>query len=190
MKTTKTKECAGSGFYDDRAQARRPDDEEGMRQIDWVGGDVGSETNVHFSSATDEWATPKDVYRDLHREFGFSLDPCSDGTNQKTARHFTKSDDGLTQPWAPETVFMNPPYSEIDKWIRKAWEESQKGAIVVALIPSRTDTRWWHSYCMRAREIRFIRGRLKFGDAVNSAPFPSAIVIFERKPGGQTMKRG
>jgi len=124
-----------------------------------------------FSSASCHWATPKDLYESLNTEFVFTDDPCP--------LHATE--DGLARSWG-ERTYMNPPYGrEIGKWLRKAYEESQKGKLVVCLIPSRTDTQWWHECVMKAQEIRFIRGRLKFGDAKNSAPFPSAIVIFGKK---------
>ena len=135
--------------------------------------------NVHFSSETDHWATPQDFFDRLNDEFSFTLDPCSDGTNNKCDLFYTKECDGLSQKWAPHTVFMNPPYGRaIADWIRKAYEESEKGATVVCLIPARTDTRYWHEYVMKSEEIRLVKGRLKFGDGKNSAPFPSAVVIF------------
>lgn len=140
--------------------------------------------DVHFSSKSNEWATPQDFFDRLDSEFQFDLDPCSDGFNAKCERYFTKEDDGLAQDWHTHTrtaVFMNPPYGrEIQDWVRKAYEESQKGATVVALIPSRTDTKYWHDYVMKAKEIRLVKGRLKFGDGKNSAPFPSAVVIFTK----------
>lgn len=126
---------------------------------------------------TDVWATPQWLYDALDKEFGFTLDPCSDGTNAKCEKFFTPTENGLLRDWGTEVVFMNPPYSEIDEWMRKAYGAALEGATVVCLIPARTDTRWWHEYCMKA-EIRFIRGRLKFGDADTGAPFPSAIVVF------------
>ena len=126
--------------------------------------------NVHFSSITDEWRTPESFYSKLHEEFNFNFDPCPIGGLLNGLI------DGLNCEWGART-FCNPPYSQIAKWVKKAYEESQKGKTVVLLIPSRTDTRWWHDYCMKG-EIRFIKGRLKFGDAKNSAPFPSAVVIF------------
>lgn len=86
--------------------------------------------------------------------------------------------DGLKIEWG-ESNFVNPPYSQLKLWCKKAYEEHKKGKTVVMLIPSRTDTAAWHDYCMKATEIRFIRGRLKFGDAKNSAPFPSAVVVFK-----------
>ena len=126
---------------------------------------------------TDVWATPQWLYDALHKEFGFTLDPCSDGRNAKCARFFTPTENGLLRDWGTDTVFMNPPYSEIEAWMRKAYGAAQLGATVVCLIPARTDTAWWHDFVMKA-EIRFIRGRLKFGNAENSAPFPSAVVVF------------
>jgi phage N-6-adenine-methyltransferase len=137
---------------------------------------------VHFSSRTDDWSTPQWLYDALHREFRFTLDPCSTDANAKCPRHFTRFDNGLARDWSSHSVFMNPPYGrEIGLWMRKAFESAQTGAaIVVCLVPARTDTQWWHAYAMRG-EVRFLKGRLKFGGARNSAPFPSAIVIF--RPG-------
>jgi site-specific DNA-methyltransferase (adenine-specific) len=132
----------------------------------------------HFSSQTDEWATPPEVFARLDAEFGFTLDPCATPENATCLRYFTRETDGLAQDWSGEVVFMNPPYGRaIGLWIQKAHQEAQRGATVVCLIPARTDTAYWHDYCMRG-EIRFLRGRLKFGEATNSAPFPSAVVIF------------
>ena len=134
--------------------------------------------SVHYSSATAEWPTPQDLFDDLSRSYGgFTLDPCATQENAKCARFFTKEDDGLTQPWTGK-VFMNPPYGrEIGLWVKKAWEESLKGTLVVCLLPARVDTRWWHDYAKRGH-VHFLRGRLKFGGALSSAPFPSAIVTF------------
>lgn len=132
---------------------------------------------VHFSSETDVWATPQDFFEQLNAEFGFDLDPCALPDNAKCARYFTPDDDGLAQSWVGR-VFMNPPYGRtIGQWMRKAFESAQAGATVVCLVPARTDTAWWHDYAARG-EVRFIRGRLKFGNAKTSAPFPSAVVIF------------
>lgn len=136
--------------------------------------------DVHFSSKTNEWATPQCFFDRLDAEFNFTLDPCSDGLNAKCGKFYTQEDDGLTQSWTGERVFMNPPYGRvIGDWVRKAYEESQKGAIIVALIPARTDTRYWHDYVMKADEIRLVKGRIKFGDGSNSAPFPSAVVVWQ-----------
>ena len=134
-------------------------------------------SNVHFSSKTDLWATPQDFFDKLHAEFDFNLDVCATPENAKCARYFTKLDDGLAQDWRG-VVWMNPPYGrEIGAWMKKASESAQGGATVVCLVPARTDTRWWHDHAMRG-EVRFVRGRLKFGGAKFSAPFPSAVVIF------------
>ena len=129
-----------------------------------------------FSSATDEWSTPQDVFDKLNGEFSFTLDPCANDTNHKCKKYFTKTENGLLQNWDDEIVFCNPPYGrEIGKWVKKAAESK---ATVVMLLPARTDTRWFHDYIYEKAEIRFIKGRLKFGEAQNSAPFPSMVVIF------------
>jgi hypothetical protein len=124
--------------------------------------------SVHFSSLRLDWKTPKAVYQTLDAEFKFDHDPCP--PKYKV--------DGLQSNWG-KSNFVNPPYGrELPKWVAKAYEEYNKGKTCVMLIPSRTDTKWWHDYCMKASEIRFIKGRLKFDDQSSSAPFPSAIVIF------------
>lgn len=139
-----------------------------------------------FSSSKSEWETPKALFDELDSEFGFTLDPCATVENAKCEKFYTKADDGLKQDWSDEVVFMNPPYGrEIYRWMGKAYRESLKGATVVCLVPSRTDTKWWHDWAKRGA-VRFIKGRLKFGNAKNSAPFPSAIVIF--KPPEQVVK--
>jgi phage N-6-adenine-methyltransferase len=136
--------------------------------------------SVHFSRATVEWETPQALFDELCWIFGgFTLDPCATKANAKCARFFTRSEDGLAQRWEGK-VFVNPPYGRaIGSWVRKAFEESLDGALVVCLLPARTDTRWWQEYAKRG-QVWFLRGRLKFGQATNSAPFPSAIVIFGR----------
>lgn len=135
---------------------------------------------VHYSSKSNEWATPMKLFNELNKEFDFTLDPCSTHENAKCKKHFTIKENGLKRSWSKETVFMNPPYGrEIKKWVEKAYKESLKGATVVCLIPARTDTTYWHDFIFgKADDIRFLRGRLKFGDSKNSAPFPSAIVIY------------
>lgn len=137
--------------------------------------------NVHFSSASCEWSTPQDFFDKCQKEFGpFLLDPCATHANAKAPHYYTKDDDGLTRVWVGR-VWMNPPYGrEIGRWMRKAYESSIDGAMVVCLVPARTDTAWWHDYAAKG-EVRFIRGRLKFGGSKTSAPFPSALVIFRRK---------
>lgn len=134
-------------------------------------------TSVHFSSATDVWATPQSLFDELNAEFAFTLDVCALPENAKCDRYFTPETDGLTQAWTG-VCWMNPPYGRtIGQWMRKAYESAQAGATVVALVPARTDTEWWHEWASKG-EVRFIRGRLRFGAASTSAPFPSAIVIF------------
>ena len=134
---------------------------------------------VMFSSNSDEWSTPQDVFDILDQEFRFTLDPCASESNHKCERYFTKDDDGLSMDWGGERVFCNPPYSKIADWVRKSYEETRKsGTVVALLIPSRTDTRYFHDYIYNRSEIRFIKGRLRFGESKNSAPFPSMIVIF------------
>jgi len=146
--------------------------------------------DVHYSSEKMDWETPQDFFDELDAEFGFQLDVCATAENAKCSAYFDEQEDALSFSWIEEPVlgqmqfvfWMNPPYGrEIGKWMKKAYEESQKGCTVVCLVPSRTDTAWWHDYAMKADEIRYIRGRLKFEGAKNSAPFPSAVVIFNSK---------
>lgn len=133
--------------------------------------------NVHFSSATDLWTTPQETFDALHEEFEFNTDVCATVENAKCRHFYTVDDDGLSQAWVG-SCWMNPPYGRtIKAWMKKAYLESRKGATVVCLVPARTDTAWWHDYAAKG-EIRFIRGRLKFGGHKNSAPFPSAVVVF------------
>ena len=133
-----------------------------------------------FSSTTEEWATPQDFFNALDAEFHFTLDPCSTDENAKCVKHYTKEQDGLVQDWTGETVFCNPPYGrEMPKWIKKCYEHYTGGGIAVMLIPARTDTKAFHEYIYGKAEIRFIKGRLKFGGSHNSAPFPSMVVVFK-----------
>lgn len=127
--------------------------------------------NVHFSNVRQDWKTPRAFFEGLNLEFGFQQDPCP-------TEHLI---DSLKTEWG-SPAFVNPPYSEIAVWVKKAYEEHQKGKTVVMLIPSRTDTRWWHEYVMKAKEIRFIKGRLKFDGHKFNAPFPSCVVVFEKLP--------
>lgn len=141
-------------------------------------------TSGLMSSLTELWETPKELFDELHAEFGFTLDACALPFNAKLDNYFTPEDDALTQIWSG-TVWMNPPYGRvIGTWMRKAYESSLQGATVVCLVPARTDTAWWHDFAMKG-EIRFLRGRVKFidskGNGKNPAPFPSAVVIFRGK---------
>lgn len=133
-----------------------------------------------FSSKTDNWATPQDFFDKLNEEFHFTLDPCADEVNHKCDQFFTREQDGLSQDWGGNVVFCNPPYGkEIADWVQYSYEQSKKpNTTVVMLIPARTDTRYFHDYIYGKAEIRFIRGRLKFGDATSAAPFPSMVVVY------------
>jgi phage N-6-adenine-methyltransferase len=134
-------------------------------------------TAVHFSSATEMWATPQGFFDKLNEEFHFGRDVCATKDNAKCKRFFTKADDALTKQWSG-VCWMNPPYGRvIGLWMKKAYASSLEGTTVVCLVPSRTDTAWWWDYVMKG-EIRFVRGRLKFNGHKNSAPFPSAVVVF------------
>ena len=133
---------------------------------------------VLFSSRSDEWETPIDIFNKLDAEFHFDLDPCSTDSNHKCDKYLTKEINGLSKNWGGRRVFCNPPYSNISEWVEKAYRESQQDhTLIVLLIPARTDTRYFHDYIYQRSEIRFIKGRLKFSGK-GSAPFPSMIVIF------------
>ena len=141
-------------------------------------------TDVMFSSATDNWSTPQDFFDKLNDEFHFTLDVCADEINHKCEHYYTKEMNGLSHHWIG-TVWCNPPYRRrIGEWVRRAYISSQIGsATVVMLLPARTDMKWFHDYIYNKPnvEIRFIKGRLKFGGCKNSAPFPSMVVIFRSK---------
>lgn len=135
---------------------------------------------VMFSSANEVWETPQDFFDKLNEEFHFDLDPCALPENAKCETFFTPEDNGLIQDWGGHKVFCNPPYGRsLKTWVRKCYLEGKKpNTIVVMLIPARTDTSFFHDYIYHHAEIRFVRGRLKFGGCENSAPFPSMVVIF------------
>lgn len=137
-----------------------------------------------------EWETPQDFFDELNAEFGFTLDVCALDYNAKCKEYFSPSVDGLKQSWAG-ICWMNPPYDRtISKWLCKAYAESQKGATVVCLVPSRTDTSWWHDYCMKG-EVRFVRGRLYFKrlkGACGRPRFGSVVIIFRPEDGGSHAK--
>lgn len=134
-----------------------------------------------FSSKTDLWETPQDLFDSLNDEFHFELDVCALPENAKCEKFYTPAQDGLAQPWRG-VCWCNPPYGrEIGEWVRRGLFVSAAGSTVVMLLPARTDTKWFHDYILGQAEIRFIRGRLKFGGSKNSAPFPSMVVIFRGK---------
>lgn len=133
-------------------------------------------TKGMFTSTTDEWETPQDLFDALDIVFHFTLDVCATADNAKCERYYTKEEDGLNQKW-DGVCWMNPPYGrEIGKWVKKAYES---GCVCVCLLPARTDTKWFHDYVLGKAEIHFIKGRLKFGNSKNSAPFPSMIVVYK-----------
>jgi site-specific DNA-methyltransferase (adenine-specific) len=155
----------------------------------------GMNTAVMFGKATDEWETPREVFDALDEEFGFVTDVAASKENAKCSRWFGPGrgfpfDDALQVSWSHGSgrpVWMNPPYSRVREFMSKAsWEARHNGPIVVALVPARTDTRWWHEHVYDAAknrwrpgvEVRFIKGRLKFGNSNNSAPFPSVVIVF------------
>ena len=147
-----------------------------------------------FSSSKHDWETPQDLFDKLDKVYGFNLDPCATEDNAKCDKFFTEETDGLKQNWlipswsyipdntVPGRVFVNPPYGrEIGKWVKKAHEEfiSGNAVLIVMLLPARTDTAWFHDFIYGKADIKFLRGRLKFGDAKNSAPFPSMLVTYK-----------
>ncbi len=128
------------------------------------------------TSNTSEWTTPVEFFNKLDEEFNFTTDVCATKENAKCVNYYTKEDDGLSKDWTGN-CFMNPPYGrEIGDWVKKAYESD---CLVVGLLPARTDTKWFHNYIYKKAEIRFIKGRLKFGGSKNSAPFPSMVVIWD-----------
>lgn len=133
-----------------------------------------------FSSQKTEWETPQPLFDTLNREFRFTTDVCALRENAKCERYFTPEINGLNQAW-DGCCWMNPPYGRkiTGKWVEKAHRESLNNTTVVCLLPARTDTKWFHDYIYGKAEIRFIKGRLKFGGCQNAAPFPSMIVIFK-----------
>lgn len=138
-------------------------------------------TNLHFSAQTCLHATPDYLFEEINKEFSFTLDACAIAENAKVQRFFSPDDDGLLQPWSG-TVWVNPPYgNQIEKWVAKAYRESFNGVTTVLLLPVRTDVKWFHNWILGKAEIRFIKGRLKFGGIKHNAPFPSMLVIYRPK---------
>jgi phage N-6-adenine-methyltransferase len=133
----------------------------------------------------DVWETPKEFYQLLDRQFHFTLDPCASDSNHKCAKWFTEQQDGLKQSWKGETVFVNPPFNKNAEWLNKCYREaSQPNTTVVAIIPSRTDTKYWHEIVMHnAYQVWFCKGRVNFelnGQKVkNGSTFPLAVIIFK-----------
>jgi phage N-6-adenine-methyltransferase len=139
---------------------------------------TGVQRKALMSSVRTNWGTPRKLFESLHQEFQFTLDACASADNAKCVNSLVDGQvDALTVPWRG-VVWCNPPYGrQIRKWIEKAWNEARSGATVVMLLPCRTDTSWWHDFCLQG-EIRFLRGRLYFDDGGERAPFPSVLVVF------------
>lgn len=134
--------------------------------------------DVHFSSVRMDWATPDDLYRRLHRLYRFNLDAAASAENAKCRRFYSLEHCGLKASWQGARVWCNPPYGrELPKWVDKAILEAPGADLIVMLVPSRTDTRWWHRAIKTARPV-FLEGRLKFKGAAHAAPFPSALLIW------------
>jgi phage N-6-adenine-methyltransferase len=153
-----------------------------------------------FSKASDEWATPQPLFDELDREFHFKFDAAASADNKKCSdylgldHHDPRFVDALAVDWTRAmdcfegtlhgAVWLNPPYSKCREFIAKASRESDRGITTVCLVPSRTDTRWWHDHVwfrsgpLDRVEVRFLKGRVKFGDGKNSAPFPSVVIVF------------
>jgi len=148
--------------------------------------EINMNNELMFSTGKDDWETPQDFFNKINEEFHFTLDVCANSTNHKVDKYYSEDEDGLSKNWSGEVCWCNPPYSRATKkkkgqadWIKKCYEEGKKpNTIVVMLIPARTDTIAFHEYIYNKSEIRFIKGRLKFGDAKGSAPFPSMLVIY------------
>jgi site-specific DNA-methyltransferase (adenine-specific) len=135
-----------------------------------------------FESAKQDWETPIEFFSPINEEFNFTLDAAASAENAKVSFFFSEEEDGLSQSWGRHTVWLNPPYGAkkkpISAWVSKAYKESLSGATSVILIPARTNTNWFHDICLAHAEIRFIRGRPKFGDAKHGLPQPLCLVIF------------
>ncbi len=153
--------------------------------------DLFSQTIPETEGTRDCWATPREFFDSLNAEFHFTLDPCAEAWSAKCLAYYTRREDGLIQPWTGR-VFLNPPYSNVGPWLKKAVAEVASGMVglVVALVPSATDTAWWQDHVEAcADEIRFPRGRIQFvpppGIKASSNDTPSAVVVFGRLPAGE-----
>lgn len=132
-----------------------------------------------FSSASVAWETPQWLFDKLNAHFDFTIDVCATAQNAKCQRYVTEEMNGLAFDWSMHRCWMNPPYGrEIVEWVAKARSEAERGALVVGLLPARTDARWWQQHVQNHADVRFIAGRLKFGNAKSAAPFPSAIAVW------------
>ena len=148
--------------------------------VERVRGGIRMVSKILYSSKSDEWETPQDLFDKLNETYHFDLDVCATEQNAKCDRFFDAAQDGLKKSWGGATIWCNPPYSNITEWVRKAAEEQQNGTTTVMLVPSRTDTKWFHAYVYEKPgvSIQFVKGRLRFGGSKNGAPFPSMIIVF------------
>lgn len=149
-------------------------------------------TSNRFESKKQDWTTPDEVFDPLHQEFGFTLDAAASAENTRAAKFFSVEEDGLKQDWGDNTVWVNPPYGEtvggLATWVKKAAKAAENGATVVMLIPARTNTKWFHDYCLALGEVRFIKGRPKFGGAKHGLPQPLCVVIWRPESKSQVME--
>lgn len=159
-----------------------------MKDVKYDKGNFFTEGGAAHSSNRHDWGTPKELFNELDKEFNFTLDVCAVSWNAKCQNYFSPEDDGLSSSWRGHTCFMNPPFGRaIRDWIEKAYTEHIKyGITVVAVIPARTDTTYWHDFIEGKAEVRFIKGRLKYetpNGPKDPAPFPSCIVVWRESKG-------
>ena len=174
---TRTKFSFGEGLTDFLTQLRHPSV---LRQTFTPGLGFFMPHKAIFTSLRPDWRTPKGLFDELNSEFKFDIDVAASSGNALCEKYYTEKDNGLIQPWEGK-VWCNPPYGRgVGVWVKKAYESP---CLSVLLLPSRTCTSWFHDYCLKADEIRFIRGRLKFDDGEGRATFPSMVVIFRGKSG-------
>lgn len=131
-----------------------------------------------LTSNSDEWTTPRWLFNRLNERFQFTIDVAATRENRLCDAWFDSKDDGLSETWEGQRVWCNPPYSRIADWAEKFTEAALEADLIVALVPARVDTAWWQDHIAKADFVHFIRGRLRFGDSKNSAPFPSALAFW------------
>lgn len=139
---------------------------------------------IYVTNNNDEWETPQDLFEEYNKIYNFKLDACASAENKKCNIYFNKENNALLKEWCYSSVWCNPPYSRgnIDKFVKKCFEEWKKyNNNIVLLIPAKTDTLYFHNYILPYCKIIFIKGRLRFNNTKNCAPFPSIICIYEKK---------
>ena len=146
-----------------------------------------------FRTENQTWETPDSLFNDLNKEFHFDIDLSASKENTKCKRFISQKEDALKQIWKGKG-WLNPPYgggsvNSLKNWVKKSYNETRKkGCLVVMLIPARTNTQWWHKYCMKAKEIRFIKGRPKFKGNIHGLPQPLALIVFDNTSENPTLK--